>query len=110
LPWRHVEAWEIHLERRQIMRIVEPTAALGDRALRVVSQPQLLELMVGEARTRPSFAFLPGASVRDVLRDGDRVRGVRIADTTGERDLEADLTIGCDGRASTVRRRAELEL
>ena len=110
LPWQHVEAWEIHLERRQIMRIVEPTAALGDRALRVVSQPQLLELMVGEARTRPSFAFLPGASVRDVLRDGDRVRGVRIADTTGERDLEADLTIGCDGRASTVRRRAELEL
>jgi 2-polyprenyl-6-methoxyphenol hydroxylase-like FAD-dependent oxidoreductase len=110
LPWRHLEAWEIYLERREIMRIAEPTAELGPRALRVVPQPQLLQLMVTEARNGPHFTFHAGASVRDVLRDGERVRGVRIATATGELDLEADLTLGCDGRASVVRGRADLAL
>jgi NADPH-dependent 2,4-dienoyl-CoA reductase/sulfur reductase-like enzyme len=42
LPWRPLEAWEIYLDRRPIMHVNEPTAELGDRALRVVPQPQLL--------------------------------------------------------------------
>ena len=110
LPWRHVESWEIYLERRPIMSIAEPTAALGRRALRVVPQPQLLQHIVAEAQDFPHFTFRAGATVRDVIRDGEHVRGVRISTPAGETELHADLTIACDGRASVVRRRAELPL
>ena len=110
LPWRYLESWEIYLNGTQIMHIPEPSQALGELALRVVSQPKLLELLLAEARTSENFTFVAPASVRDVLWDGERVCGVRIAHPAGETELKADLVIGADGRASMVRKRADLPL
>ena len=110
LPWRLLEAWEIYLDTRLIMRIPEPSAELGDRALRVVPQPQLLELLVAEAARAPDFELLRGATVRTLVVRHDRVVGVRLETPEGEREIEADLVIGCDGRASLVRKRSGLDL
>jgi 2-polyprenyl-6-methoxyphenol hydroxylase-like FAD-dependent oxidoreductase len=112
LPGRALLAWEVFLDGREILRVEEPSAALGDRALRVVSQPHLLRLLIDGARgASPAFRFVDGATVRDVVRDdAGRVRGTRVSTPAGESLLEADLTLGCDGRASTVRRRANLAL
>lgn len=110
LPWRHIESWEITLDRKRVIEIPEPTARLGDRALRVVSQPRLLELLVEKARGLPSFAFQAPATVRGLLRHGARVCGVRVSREDGQSELEADLVIGADGRASLVRKRAGLTL
>lgn len=113
LPWRPLASWEVFLDGREILRVDEPRAALGARALRVVPQPQLLRLLIDAARAAsPAFRFVDGATARDVVRDASgRVRGVRASTPGGgESVLEADLTLGCDGRASTLRRRAGLEL
>ncbi|MCG8592467.1 MAG: FAD-dependent monooxygenase [Proteobacteria bacterium] len=110
LPGEPFEAWEIHLDRQPVMRIVEPREELGDRALRVVSQAGLLERIIGAAERHDGFRFRPGTTVRDLLRDGDRVRGLRVARQGGEEEVRADLVIGADGRASVVRKRADLEL
>ena len=40
--------------------------------------------------------------VTDLLRDGDRVVGVRVKSPEGEQELRATLTVGADGRNSTV--------
>lgn len=111
LPWRRLDSWEIYLDRTRIMYIEEPTAKLGDLALRVVSQARLLELLVTRARSQANFSFLGGATVRDLLRKDGRVTGVRVSTPAGEEvEIEGDLVIGADGRASLVRRRANLEL
>jgi 2-polyprenyl-6-methoxyphenol hydroxylase-like FAD-dependent oxidoreductase len=44
----------------------------------------------------------------DLLRDGERVTGVKATTPDGAIDIEADLTIACDGRHSLVRERAGL--
>jgi 2-polyprenyl-6-methoxyphenol hydroxylase-like FAD-dependent oxidoreductase len=44
----------------------------------------------------------------DLLRRGDTVTGVRATTPEGPIEIEADLTIACDGRHSTVRERAGL--
>lgn len=41
--------------------------------------------------------------VVDLLRDGDRVTGVRVRGPGGEEDLQADLVVGADGTSSPVR-------
>lgn len=110
LPWRHLESWEIYLDRQEIMHIPEPSMQLGDLALRVIPQPQLLHLLIAEADKFPHFTFRAGVTVRDLLYDGERVRGARVSTPEGESEIEADLTIGCDGRASLVRKRADLAL
>jgi 2-polyprenyl-6-methoxyphenol hydroxylase-like FAD-dependent oxidoreductase len=110
LPGAPIDAWEIHLDRMRILHIVEPSRELGDLALRIVSQPALLEALIGEAQRHAGFRFLAGSTVRDLLRRGERVAGLRLSRPDGEEQLEADLVIGCDGRASLARKRAGLEL
>ena len=46
----------------------------------------------------------------DLIRRGDTIAGVRASTPDGVIDIEADLTIACDGRHSTVRERAGLEV
>src|SRR5262245_854581 len=46
----------------------------------------------------------------DLLRDGERVTGVRAKTSEGVIDIEADLTVACDGRHSMVRERAGLDV
>jgi 2-polyprenyl-6-methoxyphenol hydroxylase-like FAD-dependent oxidoreductase len=110
LPGDTLDAWDIHLDRTLVMHIEEPSRELGDLALRIVSQTALLSLLINEAKKHPAFVFRPGASVRDLLRDGERVTGLVLTTPDGEERLSADLVIGTDGRASLVRKRAGLEL
>jgi 2-polyprenyl-6-methoxyphenol hydroxylase-like FAD-dependent oxidoreductase len=46
--------------------------------------------------------------VTGLLRDGDTITGVRYLGPDGPGELRADLTVGCDGRTSTVCREAGL--
>ncbi|WP_082078509.1 FAD-dependent oxidoreductase [Bradyrhizobium sp. LTSP849] len=46
----------------------------------------------------------------DLIRRGETIAGVRARTPDGIVDIEADLTIACDGRHSTVRERAGLEV
>jgi len=110
LPGDRLDAWEIYLDRTPVMHIDEPSHELGDLALRVVSQSALLTALVEEARRYGGFSFRPGTTVRDLVRNGERVSGVRVATRDGEASLAADLVIGTDGRSSVVRKRAGLEL
>ena len=48
------------------------------------------------------------AEATDLIRDGGRIAGVRAKTPEGMVDIEADLTVACDGRHSTVRERAGL--
>jgi 2-polyprenyl-6-methoxyphenol hydroxylase-like FAD-dependent oxidoreductase len=110
LPGHTLDAWDIYLNGVRIMHIDEPSRELGDLALRIVSQTALLSSLIEEAKKHPAFVFRPGASVRDLLRDGDRVAGLLLSTPAGEETLAADLVIGTDGRASLIRKRAGLEL
>jgi 2-polyprenyl-6-methoxyphenol hydroxylase-like FAD-dependent oxidoreductase len=47
--------------------------------------------------------------VRDLLREGPRIAGVRGDTPAGPREIAADYVIGTDGRASLLRRRSGLE-
>jgi 2-polyprenyl-6-methoxyphenol hydroxylase-like FAD-dependent oxidoreductase len=48
------------------------------------------------------------AEVTDLIRDGERIVGVRATTPDGSLDVRADLTVGADGRHSTVRTQAGL--
>jgi len=98
-----------YLHRRPVVDLALDPALFGGRPPLAVSQPGLLEAIVAEGARRPAFRFLRGAGVRDLLRDGDRILGVRLHAEEGPRELRADLVVGADGRASLVRRRGGFE-
>ncbi|NBH04077.1 FAD-dependent oxidoreductase [Amycolatopsis sp. SID8362] len=74
----------------------------------MVPQADFLELLAG---AEPGMSLRMGCKVTGLLRDGERVTGVRYRDDRGEvHNLAADLTVGCDGRWSAVRRAAGLRM
>lgn len=57
-----------------------------------------------------SLKVMMNTEAVDLIRRGETFAGVRAKTPEGPIDIEADLTIACDGRHSTVRERAGLEV
>jgi 2-polyprenyl-6-methoxyphenol hydroxylase-like FAD-dependent oxidoreductase len=111
VPYRLVLSWDIWIEGEEAFVVPEPVEELGGRAMRVVSQPALLERAIQEANRYPSFTFERGVRVHNLIRDPtDRVVGAQLETENGSREERADLVVGCDGRGSLVRTQADLEL
>jgi len=106
LPQTRIETLDVFRGARRLLRIAPRD--LGAPGPRIVSQPALLEMLVGEAGRFPGFRLERGVTVRELLRDGGRVAGVRVDAATGSQEVRGDLVIGADGRASVLRARAGL--
>ncbi len=75
----------------------------------MVPQWDLLDLLAEAGRAEPTFHLRMNTEVTSLISEAGRVAGVRYRTaegTTGE--IRADLTVGCDGRWSVVRREAGL--
>ncbi|WFE28004.1 FAD-dependent oxidoreductase [Solwaraspora sp. WMMD791] len=75
----------------------------------MVPQWDLLNLLTEAATEEPTFTIRMRTEVTGLLRDGDRITGVRVRTADGSIDeIHAALTVACDGRWSTVRQAAGL--
>ena len=76
----------------------------------LMPQWDLLDFLAGKARRFPNFRLAMNREAVDLVRDQGRVAGVVVKTSSGTTTVRADLVIGCDGRHSTVRRCAGLEV
>ncbi|MBR1162449.1 FAD-dependent oxidoreductase [Bradyrhizobium elkanii] len=85
---------------------------LGVKYPFIAMMPQwdFLNFLRESGRRFPSLKVLMKAEATDLIRRGDAVAGVRANTPDGPVEIEADLTIGCDGRHSIVRERAGLDV
>jgi 2-polyprenyl-6-methoxyphenol hydroxylase-like FAD-dependent oxidoreductase len=79
------------------------------RFVAMVPQWDLLNLLADAAQAEPSFTLRMKTEATGLLREGSKVTGVRYRGPDGPGQLRADLTVGCDGRWSIVRREAGLQ-
>ncbi|WP_322867921.1 FAD-dependent oxidoreductase [Aquicoccus sp. G2-2] len=73
---------------------------------RLVLMPQwnFLNFISQEAKKLPNFKLLMKTEAKSILREGERVSGLRVEDEKGERDIHASgLVIAADGRNSRLR-------
>ncbi len=76
----------------------------------LMPQWDFLDFLADAAKRYPGFHLIMQANVTDLIEEGGRVAGVRAATADGPLDVRARLTVGCDGRHSTVRAKAGLEV
>lgn len=76
----------------------------------LMPQWDFLNFLTTQAKAFPNFDLRMQHEVVDLRWDGDRVAGVKLQTPDGNEELEADLVVGCDGRHSTTRQKANLEL
>jgi 2-polyprenyl-6-methoxyphenol hydroxylase-like FAD-dependent oxidoreductase len=72
----------------------------------LMPQWDFLNFLADRGKSYPSFHLRMRAEAVDIIEDGGRIAGVRANTPDGTLEIRADLTVGCDGRHSTVRERA----
>jgi 2-polyprenyl-6-methoxyphenol hydroxylase-like FAD-dependent oxidoreductase len=76
----------------------------------MVPQWDLLNLLAEAGKDEPSFTLRMWTEVTDLIRESGRVQGVRYRTSDGsEGEIQADLTVACDGRRSIAHRQAGLK-
>ena len=106
LPHQTIDAWDFVLSGKRLFCVDEPIEPNG-RHCTTVSQPHLLSAIIEQAQTYPGFEFIQGEPVQDLVKNGNRISGVKLA---SGREITADLVIASDGRNSVIRKQAGLNL
>jgi 2-polyprenyl-6-methoxyphenol hydroxylase-like FAD-dependent oxidoreductase len=79
--------------------------------LAFMPQWDFLNFFAEQAKRYPAFQLQMQAEVTELIQHGDRIAGVRANTPEGMLEVRAaDLTVGADGRHSTVREKAGLEI
>lgn len=73
-------------------------------------QWDFLNFLADEGRRYPTFQVRMKAEVTDLIREGDRISGLKADTTDGPLEVRCNLVIGADGRHSIVRERAGLSI
>jgi len=84
-----------------------PTQA---KFLAFMPQWDFLDFLATHGKRYPTFHLRMRAEVDELLKDGDRIVGLKAATPDADIEVRADLVIGTDGRNSTVRALAGLEV
>jgi 2-polyprenyl-6-methoxyphenol hydroxylase-like FAD-dependent oxidoreductase len=73
-------------------------------------QWEFLDFLADDAMLYPTFHLMMETEVIDLLQAGNQIVGVKARTPSGEIEIYAELTVGCDGRKSIVRERAGLQV
>jgi 2-polyprenyl-6-methoxyphenol hydroxylase-like FAD-dependent oxidoreductase len=108
----HDKARDVRVTISGAEAVVADFSRLSTRCgfIAMVPQWEFLDFLHDEAQLYPGFRLMRQAQVLDVMREGGRVAGLRVGTPQGDIDVRADLVIGADGRRSTVREAAGLEV
>ena len=108
MPQSRIDHLGIDVDGRQVTLVDLRRLHQPHPYIAMVPQWDLLSMLAAAAQAEPTFSLRMSTEVIGLLRDGDRVTGVRYRGPDGEGELTADLTVACDGRTSTVRRESGL--
>ena len=84
-----------------------PTAC---KFIAIMPQWDFLNFLAERAEAFPSFQLMMQADATGVIEENGLVTGVRATTPDGDFEIRASLTVGCDGRHSTIREAAKLEI
>ena len=104
---RPLAGWRFLVNGRSWFQVNEPLEEGEAQGCILINQPSLLRHLMMELKTHACASVLLGQRVRDLLWDGKKVTGIVL--TSGD-TIASRLVVGADGRSSTVRSRAGLQL
>ncbi|AJY77837.1 hypothetical protein VN24_18325 [Paenibacillus beijingensis] len=120
----HVKINEVVVfhDQKEIMQLAFDTLIEEESYCARLTQPTLLMALLEKAKQYPNFKMMFNTKVKDLLRDGEKIVGVyaqrQPGDSTnaeqlpseGEMNIHARVTVGVDGRNSTMEKLANYEL
>ena len=109
LPHSEVRSVQFQIGRDRLTLGSFDSLPVRCKFIALMPQWDFLNFLAEKARAFPAFDLRMCAEATDLLMEGGRVAGVRASTPDGPLEIRAALTMGCDGRHSTLRRCAGLE-
>jgi 2-polyprenyl-6-methoxyphenol hydroxylase-like FAD-dependent oxidoreductase len=108
----HSEVWQLKGYVGDDEVIVADFSHLPTHCHCIAFMPQwdFLDFIAEQARRYPGFHLLMNAEVTGLIEEEGRVAGVKATTPEGPLEVRAALTVGADGRHSTVREASALEV
>lgn len=108
----HTQAPKLHAEIGGQEVTIADFSRLPAKCRFIAFMPQwdFLDFLAREAGRLPNFRLLMNAQVEDLVEAGGRVAGLRARLPEGPLEIRASLVVGADGRNSTIRDKAGLEV
>lgn len=105
-------------ERELAGQVGKDTVTIGDfthlpthcKFLAFMPQWEFLNFLVEQAKRYSGFQLMMQMEATDLIEDKGRIVGVKAKTPNGDVEIRAALTVGADGRHSTVRERAGLQV
>jgi 2-polyprenyl-6-methoxyphenol hydroxylase-like FAD-dependent oxidoreductase len=76
----------------------------------MMPQWDFLNFLAAKGRAYPGFTLLMQTEAECLVQDGERVAGIQAENSEGRLTIVADLTVAADGRTSTLRKFAGMEV
>ncbi|ORW06691.1 monooxygenase [Mycobacterium lacus] len=108
LPYTELRKATFHKDGRAVTYINFERLRQPHPFIAMVPQWDLLNLLAEAATAEPTFTLRMKTEVTGLVREGNRVVGVRYHGPEGPGELRAELTVACDGRWSIARHEAGL--
>jgi 2-polyprenyl-6-methoxyphenol hydroxylase-like FAD-dependent oxidoreductase len=114
LPHNETKQVAVHISGEEITVADFTHLKTASKFLGFIPQWDFLNFIAAEGKQYPNFRLLMGTEATDLLWEGEgtakKVVGVTAKDKDGEFEIRADLTVGADGRHSTIREKAQLPI
>ncbi len=109
LPHQEVETLSAQIGAEHVEMVDFRHLPTHCKFVALMPQWDFLNFLAGQGKRYKTFDLRMQAEARDLIEENGRIVGL-IADTPdGALTIRADLTVGCDGRHSTVREKAGLK-
>ena len=106
LRMEQLEYWQ----NGELFKTILPDPAIGHLGIHV-PQVHLLQVIIQKAEKFPTFHLMLNTKVEELLQDENgSYTGVRAVQNGEKVFIESDLIIGADGRYSTIRKKADLDV
>jgi 2-polyprenyl-6-methoxyphenol hydroxylase-like FAD-dependent oxidoreductase len=110
LPHQRVSRLSFQVGAERIPMVDLSHLPLHCKYVALMPQWDFLNFIADQGKRYPSFHLRMQTEATDVVSESGRVTGVRAKPPEGDVEIRAALTVGCDGRHSTVRERAGFEV
>jgi 2-polyprenyl-6-methoxyphenol hydroxylase-like FAD-dependent oxidoreductase len=110
LPHQKVEYAEVEIGGERVRGADFRRLPTRCKFIAFIPQWDFLNFMAEHASAFPQFTLRMQTEAIGLIQEGDRVAGVKVRSPTGEAELRGDLVIAADGRQSTLRQAAGLQV
>lgn len=109
-PHLKLRGFELYFKEHRIAEVGIPEISKEAPFILWMPQTVLLNALYDRAKKSPNFDLWFGASATDLIKEGERVSGVRVSKAGEAIDVCAKITIGADGRTSLLRKKGGFEM